>query len=283
VQGHPPGFVLLLWSLNMLGLRGTGWVAAIEIAGGAAMVAAAVIAVRELAGDPAARAASPFVALAPSAIWVATSADAFFGGVSAWGVALFVLASNREGGRSVVYALAAGMLLGCALHLSYATLLLGLIVIAVGVVRGSWQAMLVAACGLAAVAAAFYAGGFWWFAGLAATLARYRAGVASTRPFAYFALSNLAAFGAALGPAVAVGLARLRDRRAWLLVGPALMAVAVANLSGLSKGEVERIWLPFTPWLLIAGCALPPGSQALWLAIQALVAVAIQTAVRTPW
>ena len=34
-----------------------------------------------------------------------------------------------------------------------------------------------------------------------------------------------------------------------LLVGAAVVVVAVADASGMSKAEVERIWLPFVPWL----------------------------------
>jgi hypothetical protein len=44
-----------------------------------------------------------------------------------------------------------------------------------------------------------------------------------------------------------LALFRLRDRQLWLLVGAALTAVLLADVSGLSKAEVERIWLPFAP------------------------------------
>lgn len=285
VQGHPPGFVLLLWSLQRLGAGGPGWVAALEIAGGAAMVPAAVVALRGLAGEDAARAAAPFVALAPIAIWVATSADAFFAGVAAWGVALFVLActSRRREAYGDALAAGAGLLLGFALYLTYGALALGAIVVAVALARGAYRALLVAALGVAAVALAFTAAGFWWPDGVAASIASYEAGVASTRPFAYFAVANIAAFAVALGPAVAAALVELRDRRVWLLVGPALMGVAAANLSGLSKGEVERIWLPFAPWVLVATCALARRWRRGWLTAQVLGAVLVQTGLRTPW
>jgi hypothetical protein len=71
-------------------------------------------------------------------------------------------------------------------------------------------------------------------------------------------------------------------------VGGALAAVVLADLSGMSKGEVERIWLPFVPWGLLA-CAsiardrLPAGATRLALLGQAATAVAIQAAVRSPW
>ena len=283
VRGHPPGFVLLLWALNELGLRGPAWVAAVEILGGSAMVAAALVALRELAGERSARAAAPFLALAPVAVWVATAADAFFAGVSSWGVALFVTATGRSGLASAVQGLAAGFLLGLALYLSYGTVPLIAIVLTVATARRAARALLLSAFGVVAVAGAFYLAGFWWLDGLAATLERYRAGAASARPLGYFAVSNIAAFGAALGPAVAVALVRLRDRRVWLLVGGALIALVSADLSGLSKGEVERIWLPFAPWLLIAACALPASTRSAWLALQAFVAVVIQAGIRTPW
>ena len=87
--------------------------------------------------------------------------------------------------------------------------------------------------------------GFWWWTGLAATRVRYAEGIATIRPYDYFVLANLAAFAVALGPATVAGLASLhrRSRLRWP-VGAALLAVAGADLSGLSKGEVERIWLP---------------------------------------
>ena len=68
-------------------------------------------------------------------------------------------------------------------------------------------------------------------------------------------VGNLAALAIATGPAVAVGLARLRNARVWWLVGGAVAAVMLADLSGMSKGEVERIWLQFAVWLLPAAGA----------------------------
>ena len=78
---------------------------------------------------------------------------------------------------------------------------------------------------------------------------------------------------------------RLRDRRSWLLVGGGLAAVALADLSGMSKAEVERIWLPFVPWLLLAAAALARlRRQRRWLAGQAALAIAAsQAVVATPW
>ena len=62
---------------------------------------------------------------------------------------------------------------------------------------------------------------------------------------------------------MAAGLAATlsRARAAWrpaLLPAAALAAVLVANLSQMSRGETERIWLPFVPWLALAA----PGTAA---------------------
>ncbi len=106
--------------------------------------------------------------------------------------------------------------------------------------------------------------------------------VQGTRPLALFLVLNLAVLGIACGPAVVAGLARLRDRATWFLVGGALLAVVVADLSGLSKGEVERIWLPFSVWLLVAGSVHDPPGRG-WLAVQVAFALTVQTLVRTGW
>ena len=63
------------------------------------------------------------------------------------------------------------------------------------------------------------------------------------------------------------------DRGAWLLVGGALAALALADVTGLSKGEVERIWLPFMPWIVTVtvvcvtgggAAACPPPDASEW-------------------
>ncbi|MGH2557214.1 MAG: hypothetical protein ACRDHO_16105, partial [Actinomycetota bacterium] len=52
VRAHPPGMVLLLWAMSRIGLGGAGWAAFLEIVGGAAMVPAALISLKEIAGEP---------------------------------------------------------------------------------------------------------------------------------------------------------------------------------------------------------------------------------------
>lgn len=92
--------------------------------------------------------------------------------------------------------------------------------------------------------------------------------VARLRPASYWLWADFAAVSFSAGPMMLAGVAQtlgrsrphLLDRTTRpvvVLVAAALTAVAVADLSLMSKGEVERIWLPFMPWLLI-GCALLP-------------------------
>ena len=286
-QGHPPGMVLVLWTLDRVGLGGIGANLALVLAGGAASVAAVMVAVREVAGEAAARAAAPFLVLAPAAIWW-SSGDAFFAGVSAWAITLVMLATGTDGRRSDRLALAGGLLFGAAAMLSYGLVLLAVLPVTVAVARRRFRPLVVAAFGTGLILLVFLAAGFSWLAGLSATRTRYWAGVASRRPYWYFVVGNLAAFALAVGPAAAVGLARLRDRRVWLLVGGVLVVIALADLSGMSKGEVERIWLPFVPWLLLATVAvvttrMQRGWTSIWLCSQAAIAIAVQAAVRSPW
>jgi hypothetical protein len=286
VQGHPPGMLLLLSALDRIGLGGSGWAAALCIAGGAAAVPAVLIAVREVAGEGMARRAAPFLLVAPAAIWVATSADAFFMGVSAWAVALVVLATGRLGRRSDAYALAGGLLFGATAFLSYGLVLLAVVPVMVAGQRRRLRPLAMAAIAAAPVFLGFAAAGFSWVAGLLVTRERYFAGVGARRPYLDFLVANAACLAIALGPAVAVALARLRDRRLWLLVGGTLVVVGAAMISGMSKGEVERIWLPFAVWLLPAGAVLAAGRERIttgWLGLQAITAIVVASVVKTSW
>lgn len=285
VQTHPPGTLLTLWGLDRIGLGGAMPAALLMVSGGAAAMPAALIAAREVAGEDRARVAAPYLVLAPAAIWIATSADALYAGVVGWGVALIVLATGRAGRRSTLLALGGGLLLGLALMLSYGLVLAWTIPAVVAVARRRIRPLAIAAAGPLVVVAAFAAAGFWWLDGYEAARDSYYGGVAASRPYPFFFFSNLAAFAVALGPAVCVGLARLRDRSAWLLVGGGLTAIAIADLSGMSKGEVERIWLPFAPFVMLAACALPAdrGTARAWLAGTALFAAFVEMFVRTAW
>jgi hypothetical protein len=64
-------------------------------------------------------------------------------------------------------------------------------------------------------------------------------------------------------------------------VAAALIAIVLADVSGLSKAEVERIWLPFAVWLVVP-CALLPHERR-WLAAQAGLALAVNHLLLTVW
>lgn len=288
VQGHPPGMPLLYWTLDKLGLGGTGWAAVVVLTGGGIATAAVLVTARAVGREQAARRAAPFVAVAPAAVWIGTSTDAFFSGVIAGGIALLVVGQRRRAH------LAGGAVLGWALHLTYGTVPLLLIPAGVWIFRQRYMPLAYAALGAGLVTLVFTVAGFWWLDGLAATHDAYQAGISGRRPYgASTLLVNPAALALATGPAVLLAFtmwgrtAVARARRAmgsapeWLLPGLALTAVALANLSGLSKGEVERIWLPFVPWLLLATSVLPRTRP--WLGGQVGLALTLQVALRSPW
>ena len=269
VGGHPPGLLLLLKALDVLGLGGAGPAAALFVAVGTSAVVAVLLTVRRLAGEPAARSCAAFVALAPAAIWVAVSADAFFMGVTAWGIAL--LALKRP--------VAAGTVLGLSLFLTYGAVPLSLLALAVA---GSWRAVAKAAIAAATVAAAFALAGFWWVDGLVHTLARVHAGAGGYRPWGYFLLADVAVLAVAVGPATVAGLRSLtRADPLWWLVAPVLLALLLADVSGTSRGEVERVWLPYVPWLLVAAARLRQPRR--WLAAQLTTGLALQVLLRSKW
>lgn len=287
VGAHPPGsFLLFVW-LDRLGLGGGAAAGFFCIlVGGSACVAVAVT-LRALGAETSARGLLPFGVLLPGVVWIGVSADGMFAGVLAWGVAL--LALGATGGRwAGIPALAGGVLLGYTLYLSYGLVLAGLIPLAVLVLAGRWSALLLGALGVVAVVGAFTAGGFWWLDGFEHLRFVYADSVAKTRPDWYFWWANLAALTVVLGPATLAGMRRLagNPRRVpalAALAGAALLAVLIADLSGMSKGEVERIWLPFAVWLVLP-CALLPRPQVRgWLAAQALLALLVGHLLYTPW
>ncbi|WP_299953980.1 hypothetical protein [uncultured Modestobacter sp.] len=292
VAGHPPGALLAFVLLDRLGLSGLGWAAAMCVAGGALAVPAVLVAVRAVAGEGPARTIAPFLVLAPMALWVATSADALFAGVAAWGVALLATAAARAPGVAAdLRALAGGLLLGLALFLSFGLTALGLVALTVVLVhrgRLGWSGVVrvlgVAALGVALVVAAFAVGGYWWVDGFTAAGDRVRSGPSyANRPLEFFVVANLAAAALAVGPAAVAGLASLRRARLALLPLAALVGILVSDLTGLVRGETERIWLPFYVWVLVATAFLPPRQRRGWLAAGVLLAIGIEVVVRTEW
>src|SRR5207245_8401120 len=135
VRSHPPGFLLLVWALTRIGVDGAVAAMSLALAGAAAAGVAALVALRELGGESAARRAAPFLVVVPAAVWMLGSADALFACVGATGVALFALATGRRGRDGDAAALGAGLLFGAGLFLSYGLVLLLALPVAIAVAR----------------------------------------------------------------------------------------------------------------------------------------------------
>jgi hypothetical protein len=291
VAGHPPGAFLSFVLLDRIGLRGPGWAAALCIAGGALAVPAVLVTVRAVADEASARAVAPFAVLLPAAVWIATSADALFAGVTAWGIAaLATAARHRRGPAADLGALAGGLLLGASLFLSFGLPAAGLIALAAVLQQwrrigwGVLRVLAVAAVGVVAVFALFRLGGYDWFSGLAVDAQRVRDGAAyPDRPHAFFLAADVAAAAVAAGPAVVAGVAGLRRGPLRWLPLAALGAMAAGDVSGLVLGETERIWLPFVVWLLPATATIPGRQRRIWLLAAAALGLLTEITVRTPW
>jgi hypothetical protein len=280
VRGHPPLPVLILWGLARIGLPGAFAASVLVVAVACSATVAIGITVRTLAGEGAARRALPYLALTPSAVWIATSMDALFAGIGAWGVALLVLAAGGRRQR-IWCAVASGVLLGSLPYLSYGLAPYLLVPVVAGMLARVPRATVLAALGGAvAVSAAFVLGGFLWPEGVLATHAEWAADPGAARPYLYFVVADLGVLALLTGPATAAGLLRLDSRPMRALVGAALVAVLALDLSGVTRGEVERIWVPYALWIgLAAGMA--PGRR--WLAAQAITGLLLQSLVLSPW
>ncbi|SBT66455.1 hypothetical protein GA0070622_3477 [Micromonospora sediminicola] len=318
--GHPPGALLVFVWLDRVGLGGGAAAALCCVLVGATVAVSVPVTLRALGAADAARAVLPFLVLLPGAVWLGASGDAVFTGVVAAGLALLAV-------RGPAAALAGGLLLGFALHLSYGFVLVGALAVTVLALRPDRRrsALLAATAGVAAVTTLFVLAGFRWWEGYDRVVDRYYQGWAADRPYAYWVWANLAALllsaGPVLGPALRraavaaragwrtgvdrVGSTRVtagadaggtdpvgtssspgrsagRLARRVVALGPtvllpaaAALVVAAADLSGMSKAEVERIWLPFVVWLLVAVAHLPAPARRRWLAAQALTALLV--------
>ena len=292
IAGHPPGALSFFVLLVRVGL-GSGLAAGIVITLIAASTAVAVlITLRLLGAEMAARRAAPFLVFGPAAIWQAVSADAMFAAVAAWGIAALAAAATR---RSVPWALVAGLLLGYCVMLSYGLPLLSVLAVAVLVVARNWRPLPWAVLSALAVVLTFAALGFLWWEALPVLRERYYDGAANHRPAAYWLWGNLGALVFSAGPLVGAGLVMLGRRTRDLdlgadavrvvrwLAGAGVVMVLIADVSLMSKAEVERIWLPFVPWLLISCALLPDRWRRVGVAVQVLVAVVVQHLLFTGW
>ncbi|MEE4546637.1 hypothetical protein V2S66_32320 [Streptomyces sp. V4-01] len=315
IAGHPAGAVLTFVGLDRIGLGGGVWGAVFCITTGGSAAAAAVVTLRLLAGAETARRAAPFLALAPGAVWTGVSADGYFAGVAAWSLALLAIAVTRRPSATAPRTSAAaaafgcGLLLGAAAYLSYGLVLLVIPVLVLLVCARTMRPLPYVVLGAAVVVAAFSAAGFDWWQAYGLLRTRYFEGYGGIRPYAYWFWGDLGTVVAAAGLASVAGLRRtlagapvaLRGlRHAWrrgsgadpasgrataavLLPCALLLAMLAADLSGMSKAETERIWLPFTLWLPATAALLPRRDHRGWLAAQAVTALLVNHLLLTGW
>ena len=125
---------------------------------------------------------------------------------------------------------------------------------------------------------------------------RYWDGIAADRPASYWCGATSPPCVVCAGPLLAPGWPRLAARAARLRRGPGprrcaarrrrpLAMRGVADLSRMSKAEVERIWLPFVPWLTLSIALLPERWRRRGLVVQVRQRAlrACSTCVYTTW
>ena len=313
VQGHPPGAVLTLWALTQVGFTAIGGSIALVWSGLAATVLGVLLSVRRVAGEAAARAAAPFVVLLPAAVWSHTY-DSFFAGIAALAVLATVCAlvpapsrgdaaTGPRGDRaSFAWALLGGALFGYLALLSYGLVVLAAVPALVALQRRRFRPLVVTAAAAAATLTLPLAWGFNWFGGLATTHHQYVHSVASLRPYGYFVWADLVIAVVALGPATVAGVGWLggasrRRRWAWWdgaapLVLGASLALLAADVTGLAKAEVERIFQPCFAWIAVGGDrarravrgrAPRTGWSRSRSSLQAVLAIVLATQLSSPW
>ena len=287
IAGHPPGALTFFVVLVRLGL-GSGLAAGVVVTLLAASTAVAVlVTLRTLGAEQHARLAAPFLVIGPAAVWQCVSADAMFAAFAAWGMCALALGAVR---RSLLWSVLAGLLLGCCVMFSYGLPLLALLAVAVLVVVRTWRPLVPAALAAIAVVLAYLPFGYSWWEALPVLRDRYWDGVASNRPPQYWMWGNLAALAFSAGPVAFAGFFQTLSRRpvattraVWWLVLGAVAMVVIADLSQMSRAEVERIWLPFVPWLMVGCALLPERWRRPGLALQVVLALAVQHLLLTGW
>jgi hypothetical protein len=288
---HPPAPVLLLWLLGKLGISRPEVLGLTITVLGCAYVPLVAVAARSLCHEPAARRLLPVLVLAPYAVWLAVSMDAITLTLGAAFVCLGVVGS--EPGRRRWWAVGSGLLLGTAALFNYAVAWLAVSVIATYFVRRRPTLNVLTGFSALLPLALFRLWGFTWPQGLSAAQADFSLRVGPHRAWALWAVLDLLLLLIACGPSILRAVQRVRLTPGWPFLVGAGLAVVFAIVSGLSRGEVERSWLPFFPWLLVPAVA-PPRRPAkgesvagptptLLVAGGAAAAVVLEAVLRTTW
>jgi hypothetical protein len=227
-----------------------------------------------------ARVAGLLAALSPVVLLFAfVSADAVF-------AALGTVTAALLAARSRALSLAGAVLLGVASLFSWLLLAIGAWAVLLRWRRDDLRSavVLAAVCATAVIVFQFalaVAYGYDPVAELQATRVVYAGSLAKIRPYWFWVLGSPVAWLALLGPPIAAGwLYALRRRQAAAIAVAAV--VAVAALSGVTKAETERIWLPFVPLACVAAASVlgerrTPAVVAVLLAQSVVTSLLFQT------
>jgi methylthioxylose transferase len=290
VSGHPPGSLISFVLLDRIGISDPFWVSVTVVTLGATAVAAVLMTLDLLGSRALARRAAPWVALAPLAVW-AGHGETLYAAVAAWGVFLLAVACTRGTRRawtSRCLAVVAGLVLGWSLFLSYGLVLFGLLPLAVFTLTRTWRLLPWAALGVAVVVAAFWTAGYTWWEAYPVLRERYYEGIGGERPYEYWVWADLAAWTFTVGLVTWAAFPRTwtaaRQRVPLAVLATAALAgIVVASLTGLSKAEVERIWLPFTLWIVPMAAFIQDRWRRPLLLSQVVLAILLQTLLLTRW
>jgi methylthioxylose transferase len=277
-QGHPPG---LLLAMHYLGIDTAAGLAALTIVVGALATPLLYLLGREILPEAEARvAALLFVFVPTSLLYGATSGDALF---ATLGILAAVGLLARRPANQVLGAVA----LALATFFSYALLAVGAWAALVRWRReGIGPALRFAAmCGAVLVAAFVLLDlvtGFDLIAAIRATDSRYREGIASRRPYAFWFFGSPAAYLLMLGPVAWFAARSLAAKEATALALAIVIAISV--IAGYTKAETERIWIFLVPFACLAAARSLPRRWLMPVLVGATAqAVLIEIFLFTKW
>ena len=291
--GLPRGATLAVWFLQHAGLHSAAGVGLALTLAGCLAVPFVLIAVRSLCHEPAARRLAPVLIVAPYAIWLADSVDGLVLALTAAAIACGTVGSEPR--RTPVWAAAAGLLLGAATLISYVAWLLAAAVVITYFVRRRPLPNLIT--GIAFLVPLFGAqlAGFVWSSGFASARSQV-AGASPRQSLVAWLLVDIVAVLAVTGPAVVASARKIRRTPGWPFLVGAGIGLAFAVATGLSRGDAERVLLPFLPWLQVAAVAPErrPATgdplertaavfPALLTAVGAVLAIGWRVVVESPW
>lgn len=277
-KGNPPGPLV---AMHVLSITSAGRLTAVCVLVGALVAPLTYQLGRELGDERRGRQAAALAALSPTVVlFGVTSVDFVF---AAFAAAVACLLVTRR--RAVV---AAGCVAaGIAVFFSWVLLAIP-VWSALTVLRrdGLRAGVILGAAAFGGVVLVTLAlGAVWGYdpVSILRTAARiYGGGAAAHRPYAYWVVGSPAAWLAMLGAPVAWLALRALARGEPAAVGLAAV-VSVSALAGFTKGETERIWLPYVPLACVSAAALPVRRLRLILAALALQAVLIEALFGTVW